>query len=97
MRSAGAAIYAVILLRRISAEAPRPLFRGPSWEAPVLRIHCKYEVILLRRRLKTGPPWVDPLGPPGRRSSFFGPYCPPPPAGQEKFLEARVEIQLRPI
>ena len=41
------------------AEAPRPLFGGPSWEAPVLRIHCIYGVILLRRRLKTGPRQED--------------------------------------
>ena len=78
VRSAGAAIYAVILLRRMLAEVPRAIFRGPSWEAPVLRIHYKYAVILLRRRLKKGPPRLGPLGPPGRRSSFFGPCCPPP-------------------
>ena len=78
VRSAGAAIYAVILLRRMLAEVPRAILRVPSWEALVLRIHSKYAVMLLRRRLKKGPPWVDPLGPPGRRSSFFGPCCPPP-------------------
>ena len=96
VRSAGAAIYAVILLRRILAEAPRPLFRGPSSEDPVLTIHYKYAVIIARRRLKRGRRRVDPLRAPGRPSSFFWPYC-PPPAVQEKFLEARVEIQLRPI
>ena len=69
MRSAGAAIYAVILLRRISAEAPRPLFRGPSWEDPVLTIHCKYAVIIARRPLTRGRRRVDPLGPPGRPKS----------------------------
>ena len=95
VRSAGAAIYAVILFRRMLTEAPRAMLRGPSWEARVRRIHCKYAAIPLRRRLKKGPSRVDPLGRPGRRSSFLGPRSPPRPA--RKKLEARVEIQLGPI
>ena len=77
LRSAGAAIYAVILLRRILAQAPRPLFRGPSWEDPVVTVHNKYAVILARCPLKRGRRRVDPLGPPGRPSNVFWPFCPP--------------------
>ena len=70
--------YAVILLRRISAEAPRPILRGPSWEAPVLRIHCKYAVILARRRLKRGRRQGRPNRPRGVLGGGLPSAAPPP-------------------
>ena len=91
----------MILPRRISAEAPRPILRGPSWEAPVLRIHSKYAVILARRRLKKGR---RPLkrgrrqGRPNRPRGVLGGGTPrrgpPPLAAQERFLGAS---SLRPF
>ena len=79
--------------RRKMAEAPRPISRGPSWEAPVLRIHCKYAVILARRRLQTG----RRQGRPNRPRGFLGggPHAAPSPpgrpgqnpGGQEKSLD----------
>ena len=74
----GASISAMFLACRIFVVAPRPSLRGPSADEAGATIHCKYEAILARRRLKRGRPRVDPLGPPGRPSSFFGPRCPPP-------------------